>query len=148
MRFRSGRSYGRGMDVQFVAGFGPITRQPAEGLDFWGGRFGIDFEELAPDYHHARDLPGAKVFGLWPLAQAAEATWGTSEWPADVPVPQAWLEFELASPQAVVDGSAELEAQGQVLVTQPHEEPWGQWTARLLSPEGLLVGLSWMPAFH
>ena len=42
-----------------------------------------------------------KAFALWRLTDAAEATFGTAEWPAHLPVPQAWLEFELASPEAV-----------------------------------------------
>jgi hypothetical protein len=29
-----------------------------------------------------------------------------------------------------------------------HEEPWGQTTARLLSPEGLLVGITFTPWMH
>lgn len=136
------------MEIQFIAGYGPITRTPAEGLSFWGGAFGLAFDEMGPDYYHAHDLPGAKVFGLWPLSQAAEATFGTPEWPAERPVPQAWIEFEVASPEAVAAGEAELRAQGHELLVAARQEPWGQWTARLQSPEGLLVGLSFMPDFH
>ena len=29
-----------------------------------------------------------------------------------------------------------------------HVEPWGQTTARLLSPEGMLVGLSYFEELH
>jgi len=29
-----------------------------------------------------------------------------------------------------------------------HEEPWGQTTSRLLSPEGLLVGVTFTPWMH
>ncbi len=136
------------MDIQFVAGFGPIGPDPQQTYDFWSGTIGLTFDEVAPDYHHARDLDGAKVFGLWPLSQAAEATFGSPEWPAELPVPQAWLEFELASPEAVGQGAEELRAAGQRILSGPLTEPWGQTTARLLSPEGLLVGLSYLPSFH
>ena len=136
------------MDIQFVAGFGPITRTPAEGVGFWSRTFGIAFDEVAPDYHHASGLDGAKVFGLWPLAQAAEATFGSPEWPADRTVPQAWVEFEVASPEAVGAAEEELRASGHEVLTATHTEPWGQTTARLQSPEGLLVGLSYLPSFH
>ena len=136
------------MEIQFIAGFGPITREPAEGLAFWRDSFGLSFDEMAPDYHHAHGLEGAKVFGLWPLSQAAEATFGTPEWPAGRAVPQAWVEFEVASPEAVAAGEAELREQGHELLVSARQEPWGQWTARLQSPEGLLVGLSYLPDFH
>ena len=136
------------MEVLFIAGFGPIAPDPARTYDFWSGALGVEFEELAPDYHHAKNLPGAKVFGLWPLAQAAEATFGSPEWPADVPVPQAWIELEVASADAVADAAAELRDAGHRILVDAHQEPWGQTTARLMSPEGLLLGLSYMPDFH
>ena len=136
------------MDIQFIAGFGPIGPDPTQTYDFWSGTLGLEFEELAPDYHHARGLDAAKVFALWPLSQAAQATFGSAEWPSALPVPQAWIEFELASPEAVEDGAAELVEAGQRILVGPATEPWGQTTARLLSPEGLLVGLSYMPDFH
>ena len=136
------------MEIQFIAGFGPITRTPAEGVGFWAGAFGIPFDEVAPDYHHAHGLEGARTFALWPLAQAAEATFGTPEWPADQPVPQAWIEFEVASPELVAPAADELRAGGHEILVGPRTEPWGQTTARLQSPEGLLVGISYMPDFH
>ena len=136
------------MQIQFVAGFGPISPDPRPALDFWSGSLGIQFHELAPDYHHADDLAGTKAFAIWPLAQAAESTFGVAEWPADRPVPQAWIEFELASPDAVAAGAEELRERGLEILSGPKTEPWGQTTARFLSPEGLLVGLSYLPSFH
>ncbi|MER6976370.1 hypothetical protein ABT317_04790 [Streptomyces carpinensis] len=32
--------------------------------------------------------PGSKHFDLWPLSKAAEACFGTAQWPADRVVPQ------------------------------------------------------------
>lgn len=136
------------MDVEFIAGFGPIGVDPSTTLGFWSRTVGIEFDEVAPDYHHASNLGGAKVFALWPLAQAARATFGTDVWPEDRTVPQAWIELELSSPEAVEDAVEELRAKGQEILVRAHEEPWGQTTARLLSPEGLLVGVSYLPSFH
>jgi Glyoxalase/Bleomycin resistance protein/Dioxygenase superfamily len=42
----------------------------------------------------------------------------------------------------------ELKAKGYRLIHDPHTEPWGQITARLLSPEGLLIAVCYSPAFH
>ncbi|WP_111765570.1 VOC family protein [Nakamurella deserti] len=136
------------MDIRFVAGFGPIGPDPDETHRFWSGTLGLRFDEIAPGHHHARALDGAKVFGLWLLTQAAEATSGVPGRPSHLPVPQAWVEFELASPTAVADGAAELTAAGRQLPAGLKTEPWGQTTARLLSPEGLLVGPSHLPGFH
>jgi len=136
------------MDLRFVAGFGPISRDPAASLQFWSGALGIEFEEPAPEYRTNDTLDGVKAFAVWPLAQAAESTFGSPSWPSEHPVPQAWIEFDVASPDAVVDAAAELVASGHTLLRGAAEEPWGQWTARLQSPEGLLVGVSFTPWMH
>jgi len=136
------------VEFQYIAGFGPIGTDAGASHAFWATTLGIPFEEVVPDYFHAQGLDGVKVFGLWPLDQAAEATFGTREWPADRPVPQAWIEFEVSSPEAVGESAARLREAGQEILVDAHLEPWGQTTARLLSPEGLLVGISYLPEFH
>lgn len=136
------------MKVSFVAGFGPIVRDAGESHAFWGERLGIGLTEAAPDYWTNDDLDGVKAFALWPLAQAAQSTFGTDAWPDDVPVPQAWLELDVESPQAVGEAVAELEAAGYRVLRGAGEEPWGQTTSRLQSPEGLLVGITYTPWMH
>jgi uncharacterized glyoxalase superfamily protein PhnB len=93
-------------------------------------------------------VEGTRHFGVWPLTQAAQACFGSDEWPADVTVPQASIEFEVASVDAVGEAAAELEERGFRLVHAAREEPWGQTVARLLSTEGLIVGISYAPWFH
>jgi catechol 2,3-dioxygenase-like lactoylglutathione lyase family enzyme len=134
--------------VSFVAGFGPIVPVPAVSLAFYRDALGIGFEEAAPGYFTTDDLPGVKAFALWPLAQAAEATFGTDAWPAELPTPQSWLEFDVESADAVGSAVAELAAKGHRILRDAHEEPWGQTVARLLSPEGMLIGISYTPWMH
>ncbi len=136
------------MDISFVAGFGPMSRPDTASLPFWSGTFGIGFEEPGPGYFHTEHLEGVKAFAIWPLEHAAEATFGTPAWPEHLPVPQAWVEFDVASAQAVADAAAELTAAGHVLLKEASDEPWGQTTCRLQSPEGLLVGVSFTPWMH
>jgi hypothetical protein len=69
----------------------------------------------------------------------------TAEWPADIPVPQASIEFEVAD---VAEAADELTAKGCRLIPDARPEPRGQITARLLSPEGLLVAVCYTPVFH
>jgi catechol 2,3-dioxygenase-like lactoylglutathione lyase family enzyme len=136
------------MKISFVAGFGPIVRDTGESRRFWERGLGIGLEEAAPGYFTNDKLEGVKAFALWPLSQAAESTFGTDAWPDNIPAPQAWLELDVDSPAAVAEGAAEMEAVGHRLLRGAHEEPWGQTTARLLSPEGLLVGISYTPWMH
>jgi hypothetical protein len=41
--------------------------------------------------------------------------------------------------------SVVLKQRGYTLLVDTREEPWGQTVTRLLSPEGLLVGLTYTP---
>lgn len=136
------------MKISFVAGFGPIVPDVEASRRFWGTGLGIELEEAAPSYFTNDDLEGVKAFALWPLAQAAQATFGADAWPDDIPAPQAWIELDLASVDEVTSAVAELEAAGHRLLRGVHEEPWGQTTSRLLSPEGLLVGITYTPWMH
>src|SRR5215208_5693522 len=113
------------MKVSFVAGFGPIVRDVDASRTFWGAGLGIALAEAAPNYWTNDHLDGVKAFGLWPLAQAAESCFGTPTWPADIPAPQAWVEFDVESPAAVAEAVAELAGAGHRLLRGAHEEPRG-----------------------
>ena len=133
------------MDVQFVTSIAPIVRDAEASRSFYSDALGLGFEGQDGDYVFTHELEGAKHFGLWPLSEAANACFGTTEWPAEIPVPQASIEFEVAD---VAAAAAELTAKGYRLIHGARTEPWGQSTARLLSPEGLLVAVCYTPAFH
>lgn len=128
--------------VLFIAGFGPIVREPAESRKLYGQTFGIQFKEEAGGYLHTEAIDGAKTFALWPLPQAAKSCFGKDVWPSDVPVPQAWLEFDVDN---VEKATAELESRGYRMLIKNKKEPWGQTVSRLLSPEGLLLGVTYTP---
>lgn len=63
-------------------------------------------------------------------------------------VPQASIEFEVANAEAVTAAGAELQRAGFELVHQARTEPWGQTVARLLTADGLIVGISYAPSLH
>ncbi|HEY3844345.1 MAG TPA: VOC family protein [Acidimicrobiales bacterium] len=133
------------MDVQFVASIAPIVPNAAAARSFYGDALGLSFEGEEGDYLFTHELAGTKHFGLWPLSEAASACFGTTEWPADIPIPQASIEFEVPD---VVAAAAELTSKGYRLIHDARTEPWAQITARLLSPEGLLVAVCYSPSFH
>jgi catechol 2,3-dioxygenase-like lactoylglutathione lyase family enzyme len=74
------------MDVQFVASVAPIVRDTEAARAFYGDALGLSFEGVEGDYMFTQKLAGTKHFGLWPLAEAATACFGTTEWPSDIPV--------------------------------------------------------------
>ncbi len=133
------------MNVQFVASFAPIVRDANQSRSCYRDSFGLSFEGEEGDYLFAHELDGTKHFGRWPLSEAAHACFGTTEWPDHIPVPQASIEFEVPD---VAAAAAELKDRGYRLIHDARTEPWTQITARLLSPEGLLVAVCYTPPFH
>ena len=132
------------MNVLFISSFAPIVTDKAATKKLYVDTFGLDLED-ADGYLHSEKVDGVKHFGLWPLEQAAEAFFGTKEWPSNVPRPQASVEFEVDD---VADAAKELEDRGYQLIHGARTEPWGQVVARLLSPEGLIVGVSYTPSMR
>jgi len=135
--------------IEFIASMAVITPDPAASRTLYLDALGLPLEAAAgSEYVHSEKIAGAKHFGVWPLAEAAQACFGAAQWPPDVTVPQASIEFEVADAGAVSDAAAELRSAGFDLLHDAREEPWGQTVARLLSAEGLIVGISYAPALH
>jgi catechol 2,3-dioxygenase-like lactoylglutathione lyase family enzyme len=133
------------IDVLFIAGFGPIVRDATESRKLYSDTLGIPFKEESGEYLHTEALEGAKTFALWPLSQAAQSCFGKDSWPDNVPVPQAWLEFDVAN---VEEATAALASRGYRILVRSKKEPWGQTVSRFISPEGLLVGITFTPAMR
>jgi catechol 2,3-dioxygenase-like lactoylglutathione lyase family enzyme len=137
------------MDILFIAGFAVIAPDPPRSRELYVEALGLPLAaDAGGEYWHSENVAGSKHFGVWPLSQAAKACFGTTSWPADVPVPQASIEFEVANAEAVSAAGEELERAGFALLHPARQEPWGQTVARLLSTEGLIVGVSYAPALH
>jgi catechol 2,3-dioxygenase-like lactoylglutathione lyase family enzyme len=130
------------LKVLFIAGFGPIASDVPASRRLYEEALGIDFKAEEGDYLHTEKLDGARAFAVWPLSQAAESCFGKETWPADVVRPQAWLEFDV---EDVDEATRELEERGFKLLVRARKEPWGQTVTRLVSPEGLLVGVTVTP---
>lgn len=137
------------MQIEFIASFATVSPDVAASHRLYVDALGLPLEHApGDDYLHSSDIEGSKHFGVWPLSQAAQSCFGTPDWPADVDVPQASIEFELPDLAAVTAGADELRAAGYTLIHDAKQEPWGQTVARLLSPEHLIVGLSYAPSLH
>jgi len=137
------------MNVQFVSGFAVISGDMDAAHKFFVDTLGLPLAASEGDeYLHSEQVEGVKHFGVWPLWQAAEACFGTPEWPEDHTRPQASVEFDVESVDAVAAAAEEFQDAGYELLHPMRTEPWGQSVARLLSSEGLIVGISYVPSMH
>ncbi len=137
------------MHVQFIASTAVITQDPAGSRKLYVDALGLPLDHAEGDeYYHSDSIGGSKHFGVWPLQQAAQACFGTDEWPSDVRLPQASIEFELADADAVSAAADELAGKGYEMLHQARTEPWGQIVCRFLSDEGLVIGMSYAPWMH
>jgi catechol 2,3-dioxygenase-like lactoylglutathione lyase family enzyme len=137
------------MKIEFVSTVAVITPDPPQSRRLYVEALGLPLSGQSDDgYLHTEGLPGTKHFGVWPLSQAAEACFGTEQWPAAVAVPQVSIEFDVADVPSVHAAADELVAAGYELLHAVREEPWGQTVVRLLSPEGAIVGISFIPSMH
>lgn len=131
--------------ILFIAGFGPIVPDPPQSRSLYADILGIQFKQEAGEYLHTESLPGAKTFALWPLSQAAQSCFAQDTWPENIPIPQAWLEFDVEDIQSA---TTDLESRGFKMLVKTKTEPWGQTVSRFLSPEGLLIGVTFTPSMR
>ena len=130
------------LKILFIAGFGPIVRDIGESRKLYQNVLGVQFKQENGGYLHTEAVSGAKSFALWPLSQAAQSCFGKESWPQTIPVPQAWLEFDVDN---VENATAILEANGYRILVKNKKEPRGQIVSRFISPEGLLIGITFTP---
>ena len=143
------RAYATRVDIEFIAGIAVIAPDPRSSRELYIDALGLPLAASpGSDYLHSEGIEGSKHFAVWPLSQAAQACFGTPDWPADRTVPQMSLEFEVHDAEAVACAAEELRGRGFILLHDPREEPWGQTVARVQAPEGTIVGISYTPPMH
>jgi catechol 2,3-dioxygenase-like lactoylglutathione lyase family enzyme len=137
------------MNIEFLSTIAVIAPDAGLSRRLYVETLGLPLQSAADEeYFHSEALAGAKHFGVWPLHQAAQACFGTPTWPADRPVPQVSIEFDVADAKAVRAAADELAAAGYEILHPAREEPWGQSVVRLQSPEGSIIGISYAPSLH
>src|SRR5437660_10468904 len=124
------------MNIEFLSTVAVIAPDPPASRKLYVDALGLPLESEGGDYHHSEQIAGCKSFGIWPLAQAAEACFGTPQWPAERPVPQVRIEFDVADAGAVGPAVRDLQQAGYELLDPPAEGPWGQKGARRQATEG------------
>lgn len=121
------------MDVRFVGSVAVISPDTSASRSLYVDALGLPLAGQPDDYLHSEQVDGVESFGVWPLTQAAQSCFGTPEWPADRPVPQASIEFEVADADSVQAAAEELSRNGFTLLHGAQLQPWGQTVARLQS---------------
>ena len=134
------------MNIEFLSTVALIASDPPASRKLYVDALALPLS--GGDYLHSEQVDGCKSFGIWPLSQAAEACFGTPQWPTERPVPQVSIEFDVADAAAVGLAAQELKEDGYELLHPARQEPWGQTVARLQSPEGAIIGISHIPSFH
>ena len=135
------------LKIDCIAGYATITREPAASASLFRDVLGLPLEG-DEDYIYMQDFPVAGHFGVWSLAMAARSCFGKDEWPSGIPAPTSTVEFELQDEQALKDAVCYMKGKGYSFIHEARTEPWGQSVARFMSPEGVLVGLSYAPWLH
>ncbi|UPK82219.1 glyoxalase [Proteus vulgaris] len=135
-----------GINILFVAGFGPITCDNAQSQTFYKDVLNLPLKPMEGNSDYLSisesELKGVQHFALWPLEQAAMSCFGKNKWADSLPVPQYWVEFEV---EDIDSATQTLKQKGYQLLVDNRVEPWGQTVTRLLSPEGALIGLTITP---
>ncbi len=137
------------MKIEFLSSVAVIAADPPASRRLYVDTLGLPLASgVDGEYFHSEAVPGCKHFGVWPLHQAAEACFGDPAWPADRPVPQVSIEFDVPDAESVQAAADELAAAGYEILHPVRKEPWGQTVVRLQSLEGAIVGISYAPALH
>ncbi|KKY88522.1 glyoxalase [Enterobacter cloacae] len=135
-----------GIEVLFIAGFGPVSVTAESGTTFYIDTLGLPLKAMDGNSEYLLSeegkLEGVKHFAIWPLSQAATSCFGIPQWPSHLSKPQGWIEYEV---QDLDLATHILSDKGYHLLVAKRTEPWGQTVTRLLSPEGLLTGLTVTP---
>ena len=137
------------MNILFIASFAVITADPTGSRKLFVDTLGLPLEaDDTGEYYSSGAIGGSKHFGVWPLSQAAQACFGSPEWPSDRPVPHASVEFEVEDEAAVAAAETELADAGFAPLHPTKTEPWGQTVARVQAADGTIVGISYAPWLH
>ena len=128
--------------VRHVAGVAEIVDDIDAAVQFYRENLGLEVDHTSGEGYASVSISGVPHFGIWLRSKAAEILFGN---PAQID--RVALGFTLGFE---VDSVAEAESslrEGSTHVIQGSKlEPWGQQTARFLSPSGALCEVSETPA--
>jgi len=125
------------MNILFIASVAVIAPAPAESRKLYVDALGLPLKRHeGDDYFFSEELQGAKHFGVWPLAQAAQALLRRAA--MGLPRIRAAGQHRVRGRRrsGLARGGGELADRGHVSDHGARWSPWGQMVARLQSAEG------------
>ena len=124
------------MEILFITSMSVIAADPATSRRLYVDALGLPLSRTPRgDYFHTRAVEGAKHFGVWPLAQAAQACFGTAELAGGPAGAAGQHRVRGRDAAAVAAAEQELTRHGLRPAARRATEPWGQTVARLQSAE-------------
>lgn len=124
--------------IRHMAGIAEIVEDLEAASLYYRETLGLAVEPKAGGGYADVKIGGVLHFGLWERAHAAGAM--------GVPVEQVPLGFTVGFEVDEVDAAHRaIGERGAEILQDPHDEPWGQRTARFLSPSGMLCEVSESP---
>ena len=138
-----------GVDVLFITSVAVVTADPRRSRKLYVDALGLPLQGEGDDgYYSSGSIGGSKHFGVWPLMQAAGACFGTSEWPADRVASPGFDRVRGGERRGRRRSRRGIGARGLRAPALRSTEPWGQTVARMLTEDGLIVGISFAPSLH
>ncbi len=129
--------------IRAIQALAPIVSDLGTSGRFYGEALGLPLEGDPSVYLFTTAIPGLNHFGLWRLDDAARSCFNSETWPADRPLPQVCIEFDVDDVEEAV---RELEDAGCEPLQPPEvQEEWGTTVVRYLSPEGLVIVIGQTP---
>lgn len=126
--------------IRHVSGLAEIVESVALSASFYREELGLEVEHSGGDPYAIVHVAGILHFGIWDRAFAAERLYGDASRADTVPL-GFLLGFEVDDPATDMD---RIGPAGTVVQSQ-QEEPWGQQTARFLTPGGALCEFTRTP---
>lgn len=126
--------------LRHFASVAEIVEDADAAVSFYRDTLGLPVERLDEGYALV-NIPGMLHFGVWSRASAAQAAFGSADAAEQIP-----LGFTVGFEVDAVDAAAERIADGDAqMLHSSKTEPWGQTTARFLTPGGALFEIAETP---
>ncbi len=128
--------------IRHVAGVAEVVDDIDAAVRFYREELGLEVSHESGESYATVSVSGIAHFGIWLRSRAAELVFGDSSQTARIPLGVS-IGFEVDS---VKDAESSLRSSKVAVVQGLKLEPWGQQTARFLSPSGALCEASETPA--
>ena len=127
--------------IRHVAGVAEVVEDIGAAVRFYRDHLGLEVSHEPGESYATVSISGIPHFGIWLRSRAAELIFGDSSQIERVPLGFT-VGFEVDSVEAAEES---LRSKKTAFVQGLKAEPWGQQTARFLTPSGAVCEISETP---